>query len=289
MEVLFATKRDEQEIDPIVSLLKYEVFNNPIGHVGNCYYFISSLKKILKYGLIELWEGQRSLDMKRANEMAQYFYDEYIKNKCIKLRGSILLCKKDDLLFSNTFYLIDGQHRYFALRHLLTHNFIPDIDIRVDIIIVNNEDEIRHEFVNINKSVPVPVHYLTPNDIVNLCYSKLARDFPRAFVVGNCKRPSINADEFKDVFLKSDNPAKKEENILIKFKIDNADKLCNLILQLNKYYQNLGLEKLQDIIGRKNKSERQIVANCYEKCKKGDYLFLGLFKNTNWVTDLTNI
>lgn len=278
MESLEESK--EQLFDKNKSILKYDIFRNPIGQTGNCYHFISSLKKILKHGLIELWEGQRSLDIERAKTMAEYFHSEYLKHKTIKLRGSILLCKKDDLLFSNIFYLIDGQHRYYALKSLLESNLIPDIEIRIDIIVVKDEDEIRQEFININKSVPVPIHYLTPNDIVNLCFNNLRNKFPKAFSEGKCNRPAINSDQFKDAFLEDDS------QLLNKLKVDDADKLYKIVMKLNDHYKKMGVEKLQEMLGRKNKAERQTIANCYEKCKKGDYLFLGLFKGTGWTTDL---
>jgi len=57
-------------------LLKYEVFGNPIGSIGNCYYFISSLRKLLKSNCLKTWENQRSLDKERVNILSNHFLEE---------------------------------------------------------------------------------------------------------------------------------------------------------------------------------------------------------------------
>ena len=44
--------------------------------------------------------------------------------------------------------------------------------------LIKDDNEIRNEFININKSIPVPIHYLSPNDLVTLCYDQLSKEFP---------------------------------------------------------------------------------------------------------------
>lgn len=262
--------------------IENESLEPPIGKINNCFFYICSLKKLIEKENIQLWEGQRSLDNERVTLISETFLNEYKKTGTISLRGSLIFCKKNDLIFSEKLYLIDGQHRFYSLKYLIENNKIPDIKIRLDIILVKDENEIRKEFVNINKSVPVPVHYLTPNDIVTLCFNQLSKDFSKAFSQGNCKRPTINSDSFKDALI-------NKSNFLNKLEINNSDELYNAIIKLNNYYKKLGSEKLQDIIARKNKNERRIVSNCFEKCLDGDHLFLGLFKEPNWTVDLMNI
>lgn len=254
--------------------LRYDVFNFPIGESGNQYFFLSSLRKVLESKLVEEWEGQRSLDKKRVIELTNWLVRDYNKNKSINLRGSILLCKKES---EEKYYIVDGQHRFRSLEKFLQIHK-KDITIRIDVIIVKDNNEIRDEFININKSVPVPFHYLSPNDIINLCCERLRNEFPKSLTSTPSRRPSINIDFFKDTIL--------NEKIIEKHGIQNGDNLYDKLMELNEYYKNLGNEKLQELIGRKNKKLRETVSNGYKKCLGGDYLFLGLFDGTNWVVDI---
>jgi hypothetical protein len=263
------------------NIIDYSTFGPPTGNIGPCQYFTSSLFKVMNNVEIITWDKQRSLDQDRVNEMGKFFREEYIKFGYIRLRGTIILCKKIDLMFpDNKYYLIDGQHRYHSLFRLLQNELIPDIKIRFDILLVKSDEEIRDEFVNINKSVPVPMHYLTPCDIINLCCDRLKSEFPYAFKQGKCNRPSIDIDKFKDTLMS------KEYNIIENFGIATADELYKIICRLNDHYKSLGLEQMQTLIGRKNKNEHKFIKNNFHKCERGEFLCYGLFKDTNWATDI---
>ena len=261
-----------------------EVFGNPTGNIGDCYYFISSLRKMMAFKGISLWDGQRSLDKSRVEEIKNCLMVEYRNSGQIKLRGAIILCHPKQDLFGgknrdDLYYIIDGQHRLSSLYSLISGSDVNfDIKIRVDIIMVSDQNQIRNEFVNINKSVPVPEHYLIPSDIINGCCHIITQRFPKSLSNGKCKRPSINIDKFKDALLQND--------IINKFEVTTGAELFNIIIKLNDYYKNTGIEKMQDYLARRNKAERGIVFRCFKKCEIGDYLFLGLFKDVNWVIDL---
>jgi hypothetical protein len=266
---------------PSNSLIDYNIFGKPTGNMGMCQYFTSSLYQVVSNTNIVPWELQRSLDQNRVNEIGNYFLEEYRKYGHVRLRGTIILCKKIELMGpNNTYYLIDGQHRYYSLAKLVQEKLIPDIHVRFDILLVRSEEEIREEFNNINKSVPVPVHYLTPCDIINLCCERLKREYPYAFKQGKCNRPSIDIDKFKDTLMNDD------YKIIENFGIGCSDELYEVLIKLNTYYNSLGLEAMQDLIGRKNKRERDFVKNNYHKCVRGEFLCFGLFKTTDWATDI---
>lgn len=179
-------------------------------------------------------------------------------------------------------YLIDGQHRYHSLLLLFKKGLVKDLEILIELVIVQFDKDIRNEFININKSVPVPNHYLNPNDIVTGCCQLLMKKFPKAFSSGKPRRPTINIDSFKDCLL-------DKSQLLAKLEITDSEQLYDAVMNLNNHYSSLGKLELQNKIARNNQNERRIVSNCFDKCRKGDYLFLGLFKDTNWAIDLFNI
>lgn len=254
--------------------VRSDIFGLPMDTIDNCHYFVVSLKKLSDFhdtNNVVVWDHQRSLDNTRARTIAQAFDAEYKNSGKINLRGSILLCKKpSDLLFPNDiYYIIDGQHRFFALKHLV--NRIPNFRIRVDILYLNSEAEIEKEFRNINKSVPVPLNILEPNDVVNTCFVELQKIYKKGFKNGKCNRPCINIDDFKDEILKN--------NIIEEFNIKSGSELSKLIRSVNHLfgqYSNEDLFMLYDV--KNNQKDKDFILRNIAKCKSGDYLFMGLYK-----------
>jgi len=179
------------------------------------------------------------------------------------------------------YHLIDGQHRFHALGSLVRANRLPDFNIKVDIIMVKDLGEIREHFKNINLAVPVPQHCLTPSDIVNLCVSILQKKFVKAFSEpgkSSQRRPCINIDKFKDELI--------AREVIEKCMMPNGKALAMAIIDINAYFQSDGVKALQDRIGRRNKGERGIIKRCYDKCLTNDFMFIGIFKNFEWIDEL---
>lgn len=264
--------------------IRTEIFGLPMDIIGLCGYFIVPLKNFCDFydtNNIKVWEHQRSLDNDRAMELSNSLSDEYKRSGDIKLRGAILLCKKHDLLFNDdVYYIIDGQHRFFAMKRIVS--LVPGLKIRVDIILVDSNDQIKREFHNINKSVPVPFHYLQPSDIINTCYSELQTKFKKSFRSGTCRRPHINIDKFKDIILR--------EEIIKIFNIKNGGELTKLFMLLHYLYdfyqrqeENTGYRQLFKMCGAKINQDKDVVLNNIPKCKSGKYLYIGLCKEDHMI------
>jgi hypothetical protein len=251
--------------------------------------FLSSIKRLLSLhnqGLIKYYDKQRTIDEQRVQELVTFQTRQIRKDGMPKIRGTIVFCQiSKPLILVNTqsnpspWYIIDGQHRLQSLYQLVRNNAIDDIEVLIEYIEVSNEDEMFKEFQEINSGIPVPLHYLTPNEILNRTCDVLRVRYPHAFSVTKSKRPVIFIDTFKDTIMRS--------QIIEHNQINTAEDLVYAIEQLNGKYQREGVVKMCDTIGRQNQKERKIIENCFKKCEEfpTKYLFLGIFKDTNWIID----
>lgn len=246
--------------------------------IGNQSSYIVSSVDLNKKG-IRIWDGQRSLDGQRMKELMNYQEEKYKKDGYFCFRGSLLLCRDDA---SGDIWLIDGQHRYVAILGLVDKEIYPAFDVRVDILNVKSTAEILKEFQDINRSIPVPINILNPNEVVNVATRLLEKKFIKAFSKGKTNRPRINIDDFKSALIK--------ENIVENFKI-NEHQLFDGICKLHDDYLRTPETILISRLAQNNKSEQGIVKNLLVKCSTGEFLCIGLFKsgNLNWINDLVAI
>lgn len=154
--------------------------------------------------------------------------------------------------------------------------------MRVDIITVNSKDDILKEFQDINRSVPIPICYLTPNDIVDSATRLIEAKFPRCFSKDKSSRPKVNIGDFKSALISA--------NITTVHKLDQ-NRLYDMICKLNDHYKSMSDIDILNKFGKKNTSERAVLQNCIIKCRTGDFLFIGLFKpdNREWINTLETL
>lgn len=251
----------------------------------------TTIKTMISIG-VKRFELQRELDEDHLQKLIRYQNKQIKIRGKPKIRGNLLIGKVRPPLISfdskndDCLYILDGQHRYRTFEKLVEDGTIDDVSITIEFIEVNNQTDLFDEFKEINESKPVPVHNLKRDEIINGATEMLIRDYPDAFARrGNYRRPKISVDEFKNVLI--------NKKVVDKLGIKTSNELKEKIKELNKTYENeWGLTKLQDRIARKNVKERKTVENCFKKCvakeknKECKYLFIGLFKNCDWVTDL---
>ena len=223
---------------------------------------------------IRIWEGQRSFDGSRLEELLPFQKSQFEKYGYFTFRGSLLLCRDRA---SKDIWLIDGQHRYITMKALIDSERYPSFDIRIDVLDVSSTADILKEFQDINKSVPVPLNFLEPDETVNIAVRLLGDRFSKAFAKSKTSRPRINVDEFKSALIK--------EKIVSNFGL-NEHQLYDAICKLNDNLSRVPETEIVTRLARNNKKEQQIVRNCRVKCETGEYLFIGLFKNTDWLYDL---
>lgn len=233
---------------------------------------------------IKIYKGQRYLDKDRVNEITSYFLDKYNEGDFQSYNSIITFCK---LPKNKSLYLIDGQHRYSSMIEFYkTTEF--NFNVIFSVLIVNDKTQIREEFVNINKSVPVPLNVTSPYLIVNECVSILKRDFTHTFSqsLRTC-RPKISEDSFKDFIINS--------NVIENMNIETGEELVNKFIELNNLYSKMEFEFfLEKLISRdvkhKHDQARHTLSNIFERIKRSNkYMYLGMFPSSDmivWLNDL---
>jgi len=174
-----------------------------------------------------------------------------------------------------TLYLIDGQHRYKAMLQLVDSRISSDFPVILQIIRVRDEEEIHREFVNINKSVPVPVNILNPDKIVSLVMNLLTAKYELGF--SECEkmtRPRIPIDKFKDYLM--------ENGVVGEKGITSGAELFAYLVRTNEILHDLGISKLQRMLAKRNKVERAWIARWHRLFEDGKHMYAGMFRPDRW-------
>ena len=230
---------------------------------------------------LSIWKYQRSIDKDRVNEIYEFHKKQYELTGNPQYRGVITACRIGGV---NNFVIIDGQHRYRSMLKLIDEKICNNIIFRLDVINVKNKTDVRKEFININKCVPVPISVIHPEQVINLAISGLKSIYSCGFKDGKCRRPRVNEEIFSSEIMK--------ENIIEECGITSPDDLITLVIETNKYYEKLSCKDVQDLISLRNQTERRTIKNCYYKCMAGSYMMIGIFKTNMygvWVNKMKDL
>lgn len=128
--------------------------------------------------------------------------------------------------FHNRFYLIDGQHRYFAIKSLYGSYLDTDDSRRCDIVLSDDEDwnigitivrcrqfkEMQEAFLSLNKAVPIANDLRFSddvdemerlNDIRSYLHENMCDFFSKSKDTKRANRPNfISVDAFMEMFVK---------------------------------------------------------------------------------------
>ncbi len=197
---------------------------------------------------IRNWKNNRPSDKFRVDEIYNY-----LNNYNIKLLPGIIYC-----WYSNKYlFIYDGIHRYDALKKLNN----PNIELLLYINLTENEKLIINDFININKSIPLPDIYTEDEsknkiDICEKIASELCKKYPK--FVSTRKNPhtyNFNRDQIIDYI----------STFNIDFNINNLDYiLFQMFIKLNDKAKN-------DIL------EKNII--CPKKCEQYDFYLFYLKKD----------
>ena len=122
-------------------LQKFHICNRIIGYINN--------KDLMNFDII-IPNEQRIMDVSKVDEIIEYQQLYNKKYNSFNFMGviNIHLC-------NNIYYLVDGQHRYNALKKLTFMGY-ELIDVCIEIVKVNSIDELRRNYTLINKNTPLP-------------------------------------------------------------------------------------------------------------------------------------
>jgi hypothetical protein len=277
-DLLESFKNNEYLPANIINSLITNTFESAvILHEYTCYHKVIKIKiKDLFTASFANWQYNRPADISRCEDIARY---TYISKQTI---DNIILY----VSFNNktrTFDILDGNHRYNALRILKEHNSKPldlitpsefgnnnDAEwlynsyILLNIRINATEGELIELFKNLNKTIPVPDLYIRDinkdkKDIIENIVNKWNVKYKSHFSSKDKpNKPNVNRDRF----------------------IDFLDKVYEKyqIMEENKYVLEQKLDQLNTkILYELNDlpKKKQLSYKIYEKCNEtGCYLFI---------------
>lgn len=216
---------------------------------------------------IQIPNIQRILNLEKVNEIVNYQIDE-LQYDNFNILGTINIH-----ILKNKHYLVDGQHRYYALQKL--YNLGHNIPIFVEIVVVNSYEDLKHNYNLINKNTPLPD---LPNNIDKSIPETVALNIKNKYpnIWSNNSRPN-RPNIYFDYFLEA------IAVLVQKLNISEVDKIQQLILDYNRNLMNWDKENLPDY--------KSITQNMFDKCKENKF-YLGLYKHISdefrykWVIDI---
>ena len=236
----------EQKLRP-----NFQVSNRIIGNINN--------KDLMNYD-ITIPNEQRIMDVSKVDEIIEYQQLYNKKYNSFNFMGviNIHLC-------NNIYYLVDGQHRYNALKKL-TYMGYELIDVCIELVKVNSIDELKRNYTLINKNTPLPEF---PESIDKNIPETVARNlfekFPDIWSQSNTKRvrrPHLNKNDFQEAL-----------GILTeKLKIESSIKLQTLLEDYNTKLSQWDVTHYPNYKSSKN----ELYLKIQKKCQKTK-MYLGLF------------
>ena len=201
-------------------------------------------------------ECQRIIDIHKIDliiDEQEKMYKEYNNYKFL---GVLSLCRMND-----KYYLIDGQHRYSAMKKLYKDYGI-NFNIFIQIYDVNSMIKLRNIYENINKNTTLP-NIVFDDDEEKIIISETSLYFQSKYTnvwssSTKCHRPCIFKNYFEETiqFL---------QNYL---KFENSEELIRVIEEYNNNHKNHKREDFKD---------KSITENMFQNASKNKF-YLGLYK-----------
>ncbi len=224
---------------------------------------------------------QRIRDDMKVNQIIDY-QEKYYKNKHnhFNFIGTINIhCCKEN----GKNYLVDGQHRFKAMQNLFTKHHYSNFNVKVEIVIVENQTELKENYNLINKNTELPEfpEEANKNVVENVCRFFFTEYESMWTLKKRQIRPYLNKNHFQEAvaylsakFIKSMN-----------YNMDEED-LKEIIIKKNIEMSSWTVEGYSKQI-RKIKKWPEFLAIC----KENDF-FIGMYNYTNeeycynWIRDI---
>ena len=246
---------------------------------------MSQLITYYNSGVIQIPNFQREIDIDKVKQI----YKNHKKKKkigenWILQQGILTICVIELNNKDYKLYLIDGQHRLFAIENLIRKNVIADDEIMIQMKKCSSIKEMKRYFktLNINSNIEIQYQNLEQefyNSLINNFKLKIKSLFPNAFSRSkkNTKTNQfLHIDQFIELF--SLNKMKKTEFVINKKGEDNK---LNLELLLERLVQiNMEVKDKYDQIRLKDDITNYLYKVAQKKLEKSG-LYLAL-KNVDW-------
>lgn len=188
---------------------------------------------------------QRIIIPDKITEIVKYQEDFFKSKKHFNFVGNINI---NCCLADNKNYLIDGQHRYHAIKRLCNRGYKNEM-IKIEIMEVNTYNEVIANYNLLNKNTPLPEFIAgIDEDIPKRAFISLRNEFPNIWKT--CKKPKkpyINQNDFQEAL----------------------GFLTLKLNELNIFPGGIKQEDLKELIIDKNNKMKLWPAESYEKIRKG--------------------
>ena len=198
---------------------------------------------------------QRIRDQKKVDTIKKYQIEFFKKHGRFNFQGTIVLNTIDEKIY----YLIDGQHRYFALKALLNEGYMPNAFVHITK--VSNEEDIKENYTIINLNTPLPIYpENVDKNVVEEVFLHFENHFTKFFVdKERVNRPYVSKNHFKEaIAFLSD-----------KIKINDPNILINLIETQNGYMSQWDKEQFKGISDKMYENAK--ISKFYLGLDKPDY------------------
>jgi len=253
---------------------------------------ILTLKELLILP-IDRPELQRDLNLETVQQIINYQTKRFDEKKSFLFIGDLQVVINID---DNTLYLIDGQHRYYAILKNLCE-LMPEYTISLNFIRISNKEDdiypsIEDAFILINKYTPIPKYILDCCDGKNINYYKLIIDQFKNYVKReyrqyiseskNPRAPNINLDKMCDKIM--------SDSIILFQYIKDGVELFDYMKYINK---NLWIDFDNEKKGNKVIDRPFYAFVQYTLTKENDWtssiILINKFKNAAIVSDTTDV
>ena len=188
---------------------------------------------------------QRIIIPDKITDIVKYQEDFFKSKKHFNFVGNINI---NCCLADNKNYLIDGQHRYHAIKRLYNRGYKNEM-IKIEIMEVNTYNEVIANYNLLNKNTPLPEFIAgIDEDIPKRAFISLRNEFPNIWKT--CKKPKkpyINQNDFQEAL----------------------GFLTLKLNELNIFPGGIKQEDLKELIIDKNNKMKLWPAESYEKIRKG--------------------
>jgi len=218
---------------------------------------------------ISIPNAQRIRDDDKVKDILLYQLEQLKTKGCCNIMGVINIhyCKS-----TNELYLVDGQHRYEAIRKINETNNIP---LLFELITVDTMLELKDNYKLVNMNTPLPEFPETidkniPEEVAQ--YFKMA--YPNIWSKNSrARRPHIYFNFFQEAL----------GVIVDELGIKHKEELLKLIVERNETLSKWQLENYPDY--------KQINPDMLDKCREYK-IYFGLYKHVSddfryeWVRDI---
>jgi len=220
---------------------------------------------LLKHVELHLPVMQRELDQEWVSELQRRITQKYDKNKYYDI-GTIHVAN-----LNNTFYIVDGQHRYMILDHLL--NEMITLPVHVKLYELSKDEELHELFSCVNGSKPSKIYSSTKTQyLLNSLRRYLTENYQEYLSKSSKPRcPNFNLQHLIDNIV--------EKDFISILNITTPEQIIRIIENLNTFYRRTSFDTWKTW---KIKDTEGLVLKCYEK-KPIKPFYLSIFNNYEWI------